>query len=632
MDPMNLNLIPAMTDTGMEDASVLAPRIMDPRASGALPLTSRAIDPGFMPHTVYAPNFAHPSMGSMPYTGGGPTGAFANANEHSPLVNHQYTKIETINDLLSPASPDFEFRPELNAVLHVGKCQECVHFGFHILMPGNRAKFLCATVAYSEAITKPLRDEVDKLNREAIIASRSLRELQDALQSNQKLAASMKAERDEAWKERDEALSDCRTLSKRVKDMEQWPTAPYRRPSSPVRHNSPSRPGPRSHTPYDRVHPHRMGPVTSRRHQVPTPVILDPSNDGDVVMTSLPTNIRSMRMHRDQPRYNNRRPCPVVNYRWKTDSDIEVIGLPKTRAGTPYIPNDLGLGWCGLENNAASIDEVLRRIDLLFRNRKEELWRAAARSAFEFRRLAEPLPEVMVHFLQLYGLRKSVWTIINDGVASGADLSIISPGCRLHNEGYAGLYTPDIHLWAVIHTVTDVDADKLTARTGRTVTIADLKKMVKDALCSGNYFNITPTELANGKYKLPLLAHYDGALDMNAIVEWLRTTIGMTPYMVHAHFRPFLRRAFDVSKGACHKAFSPTSLLPDESLAPKPDDVLADFPVDREWNPDRGPRGRILPVPEPTANAPPGPLDMEMVDPVVITANAPLVTPPSTIN
>ena len=72
---------------------------------------------------------------------------------------------------------------ELNAVLHVGKCQECVHFGFHILIPGNRAKFLCAASAYSEAITKPLRDEVDKLNKEALIAPRSLKELQDALQS-----------------------------------------------------------------------------------------------------------------------------------------------------------------------------------------------------------------------------------------------------------------------------------------------------------------------------------------------------------------------------------------------------------------------------------------------------------------
>ena len=238
---------------------------------------------------------------------------------------------------------------------------------------------------------------------------------------------------------------------------------------------------------------------------------------------------------------------------------------------------------------------------------------------------------MVVHFLRLYGLRKSVWTIINDGVAGSADLSIISAGGRLHNDGYEGLYTPDIHLWAVIHTVTDIDANKLTARTGRTVTITDLKKMVKDALCSGNFFDITSTELANGKYKLPLLAHYDGTLDMNAIVKWLRTTIDMTPYMVHPHSWPFLHRAFEVSEGACHKAFSPTNLLPHESLAPKPDDIPADFPADREWNPNRGRRGRILPVTESTADALPGPLNMEMVDSVVVTANAPLITPLSTV-
>ena len=198
----------------------------------------------------------------------------------------------------------------------------------------------------------------------------------------------------------------------------------------------------------------------------------------------------------------------------------------------------------------------------------------------------------MVHFLQLYGLRKSVWAIINDGVTSSADLSIISPGRHLHNDGYAGLYTLDIHLWAIIHTLTDVNADKLTACTGHTVTIANLKKMVKDTLCSGNCFDITPTELANGKYKLSLLAHYDRALDMNAVVEWLRTTTSMIPYMVHAHFRLFLRGAFEASEGARHKTFSPTNLLPDESLAPNADETLAEFPEDRDWTPSSGLKGR----------------------------------------
>jgi hypothetical protein len=371
-----------------------------------------------------------------------------------------------------------------------------------------------------------------------------------------------------------------------------------------------------------------------------------------------------MRMHRDQPRYNNRCPCPIINFQWKSDNGLDVIGLPKTRAGTPYIPNDIGLGWCALENNATSINEVYRRVDLLFHNRQEEIWRAAARSAFEFRRIVKPVPEVMEHFLQLHNLRKSVWAIVNDGVASGADLSIISPGCRLHNDGYAGLYTPDVQLWATIHALTDVNTSKLSTRTGRTVTITDFRKMVKDTLCSGNYFEITPTELAKGKYELPRVAHYDGPLDMNTIVEWLRTTIGMMPYMVHAHFRPFLRRAFETTEGARHQTFSPTNLLPGEALPPKVNDALADFAAEREWTPNQGPHGRLLPptnlhttgttdtpllssaptIPaaDTTANALSVPLgnsvslalpansftpeDTEMVDPGVTSANAPLET------
>ena len=58
--------------------------------------------------------------------------------------------------------------------------------------------------------------------------------------------------------------------------------------------------------------------------------------------------------------------------------------------------------------------------------------------------------------IQLYHLRKSAWAIINEGVANGAD--IISPGCHLQTDGHAGLYTPDINLWAVIHTATDKDS------------------------------------------------------------------------------------------------------------------------------------------------------------------------------
>jgi hypothetical protein len=257
----------------------------------------------------------------------------------------------------------------------------------------------------------------------------------------------------------------------------------------------------------------------------------------------------------------------------------------------------------------------------------------------------------------MYHLCKSVWAFINEGVVNGADLSIVSPRCRLHDEGYAGLYTPDIQLWAVIHAITNADTSHLTTRTGHTITTADLKKMVKVALCSGNYFQITPAELANGKYKLPHLVHYDGALDMDAIVKWLRTTIGLTPYMVHAHFQPFLHQAFETTKGASHQHFSPTDLLPEESPAPRANESLIDFPADCKWTPNHGPRGRLLPttnshpkgstsVSDPsmgpttpatgsTTNASSDPLggveDTKMVDSGATIANAPLVASQSTI-
>ena len=49
-----------------------------------------------------------------------------------------------------------------------------------------------------------------------------------------------------------------------------------------------------------------------------------------------------------------------------------------------------------------------------------------------------------------------------------------------------------------------------------------------------------PTQMHHTKKALTNLA-IARALDMNAIADWPRNAIDMTPYMVHAHFRPFLR-------------------------------------------------------------------------------------------
>jgi hypothetical protein len=112
-------------------------------------------------------------------------------------------------------------------------------------------------------------------------------------------------------------------------------------------------------------------------------------------------------MHNDQPR-QNRRHVDALNFRWRSEDGIDMIALPKTRAGTYYIPDEVGVAWCALEHEAITAEEVFRCIDLLSRNRKARIWLAASRSAFNFRLMVEPLPDVMEYFLRLHTLRKSV--------------------------------------------------------------------------------------------------------------------------------------------------------------------------------------------------------------------------------
>ena len=516
----------------------------------------------------------------------------------------------------------------------------------HIMFPAHRVKFLRAYEAHVEARTKSLRAEVDTLTAENTVMSADLHDCKDALESSKQLNSTLRSQLDTVSKQYDELTVEHRASKQRLRDLGQ-PTL-----MSPQR--SPPRSTHRTSTPYDRFQPSRAGQTptvrrttqdTSGRPQAQVPVVLDPDSAGDVILASFPSKLQPMRMHAEQPRYINRRPCAIANFRWKADNGIEIVGLPKTRAGTPYLPSDLGIGWHMFENNTTSIDEVFRRIDLLFRNRKEELWLAATRAAFEFRRLITPLPEVMKYMIHLSTLRKSVWTIIDEGISDNAGMSIVSPGCRLHGSGYGGLFTPDVQLWAIIHTITDVDTIKLSGWSGRTVTTADLKKMVKDALCSGNYFDITADELAKGVYKLPRLAHYDGALDMDKVVSWLKTTVGMTPYMVHAHFRPFLRRVYDTPAGARLQPFEPGALLPGEAVPPEANEDLIDFPASRDWIPSRGPRTPLIALtsaagatanalllapsgdtadsaPASLASAPPESEDADMVGPEEIAANA----------
>ena len=81
------------------------------------------------------------------------------------------------------------------------------------------------------------------------------------------------------------------------------------------------------------------------------------------------------------------------------------------------------VGWYTLNNGAKTTREIYRRIDLLFRNGLEQLWRAAAHGAYEYEFcwVSEPLPDGMAYPLRVSSLRKSVWSIINDGIESGAE-------------------------------------------------------------------------------------------------------------------------------------------------------------------------------------------------------------------
>jgi hypothetical protein len=74
----------------------------------------------------------------------------------------------------------------------------------------------------------------------------------------------------------------------------------------------------------------------------------------------------------------------------------------------------------------------------------------------------QTFPEVMNYVVYLHHLRKSVWAIIT----KGSPTVLNHFPSRLHTGGYAGLYTPNINPWAVIHTATDVASHKLSARTG----------------------------------------------------------------------------------------------------------------------------------------------------------------------
>jgi len=302
----NLSFMAGLNTTNTGEAAMN----LDPRGSSVMLFPPRIIDPAYAP--AYPPHFTHNPAGPMPYLGNEPTGPYV----HRP--NMPPAKIESISDLLSSDAPDFEYCAALSAFLHPNKCQECVQFGLHIMMPTHRTKFLSAVTAHSEASLAPLRTKVDKLTKEAQTTAKTIVELKDALESSQKLVASLRAQREKADSNFDELSMDHRTNLHKLQDVErQLEAASSHRPCSPVRliRSPPSSlTSTRATTPYERPGSHRAAQPASRHPYARAPNVMEPSSEGNVIMASLPANIRPPRMHDIQPRFRNPCPCPAVDF------------------------------------------------------------------------------------------------------------------------------------------------------------------------------------------------------------------------------------------------------------------------------------------------------------------------------
>ena len=132
MDQPQLNVMTGIVDASMNDLSITPHMLIDPRTGGAQPLSHRAINSEYLP--LSAGHFAQPPMGPLPYFSNGPQGAYA--NRPMPLLTSPtgitYPKFESISELLASDSAEFEYNTEMNAVLHTGKCPDCVQFSLHI--------------------------------------------------------------------------------------------------------------------------------------------------------------------------------------------------------------------------------------------------------------------------------------------------------------------------------------------------------------------------------------------------------------------------------------------------------------------------------------------------------------------
>jgi hypothetical protein len=160
MDSNNLDFMDELAEITIDTTTTSAPLATDLSTSSVQSFVQRPIDPMYMHQMMYPPNFANAPMGPMPYTSGGPLEAFANG---AYPTNFNSTKIELIDDLISPSPLEFKYCPDMNTVLHVGKCADCVRFGMHTLLPGNCINFINTTTTHNDEIMGPLHDKIRKL-------------------------------------------------------------------------------------------------------------------------------------------------------------------------------------------------------------------------------------------------------------------------------------------------------------------------------------------------------------------------------------------------------------------------------------------------------------------------------------
>src|SRR5258708_38249192 len=117
-----------------------------------------------MNHPVPPAQNTNPPAGPMPYFGSGHAGALVDIDDIQ-ITSAPYNKIETISDLLRShaeklaISLSFEFNTDLGAILHTGKCAECVQFGQHILSPENQTDYNTTVSLRTDSILEPMRSE-----------------------------------------------------------------------------------------------------------------------------------------------------------------------------------------------------------------------------------------------------------------------------------------------------------------------------------------------------------------------------------------------------------------------------------------------------------------------------------------